>query len=131
MSIEVTLVPELTPTVTAASDLSAHKNKFVQVHGTGVVLADVRSQTFTKTYVLQNQPLSGEPCTVSGGPNVAKVIAGEAITRGAIVQCMSASGLAGIVPVTSGGWLAPLGTVGTAWSTVAGSGEYLAVKLNA
>ena len=123
MAIEVTLVPELTPTVTAAADLSAHKNKFVQVLAAGVYLADVRSAGFTGNYVLQNDPASGETCSVAGGPSVAKVIAGEAVTRGQGVQCMSATGLAAI---TSHGNAA---FAGTAWSTVAGSGEYLAVKL--
>lgn len=123
MAIEVTLVPELTPTVLAGVSHASNQGKFVQVMASGVLLADVRSAAYTSTYVLQNAPASGEACSVSHIPNVAKVIAGEAVTRGQCVQPMSASGLAA---VTSGGNAA---CVGTAWSTVAGSGEYLAVKL--
>jgi hypothetical protein len=122
MAIDVELVAPVTPTVTAAVDLSGHQNKFVQVMGAGVLLADARSASFTSTYVLKNKPRSGENCTLSGKPNIDKVIAGEAITRGQVVHCMSATGLAS---VTSAG---DPSKVGIAWSTVAGSGEYVSVK---
>lgn len=123
MAIEVTLVADVTPEVTAAADLRTHQNKFVQVMAAGVHLADVRSGGYCFTGVLDNKPNTGEACSIMGGPSVRRVIAGEAVTRGAVVQPMSASGLAG---VSSWGNTA---AVGTAWSTVAGSGEYLGVKL--
>lgn len=121
MAIEVTLVPELTPVVTAAVDLRTHTNKFVQVTPLGVVLADVRSAG--GAFVLKNAPNTGQDCTISGVTNIPRVIAGEAIAIGQFVQPMSASGLAGVSAVGS------LANAGIAWTAAAGSGEYLAVGL--
>jgi len=124
MAFQVTLVPDVTPDVTAAADLQGHKNKFVQVLATGVYLADVRSVAFTATYVLQTKPNSGVSCGLTSAPSIARVIAGEAIGRGQLVQPMSASGLAAIA-VNVGSNQA----VGVAWTAATASGDILSVKM--
>jgi predicted RecA/RadA family phage recombinase len=121
MATELELVPFVTPQLPANTDLRTHQRKFVQITPTGVGLADVRSGG--TAFVLATAPGSGEPAALISGPNIPKVIAGEAITIGQCVQPMSASGLAG---VTSAGNAA---AVGMAWATAAGSGEYIPVKL--
>ncbi len=123
MAIDVDLVPAVTPTVTAAADLRTNQRALVSVTPLGVGLADQRSSMPGATGVLENKPNTGEPCTVALGPNIRKIIAGEAIGVGQTIQPMSASGLAG---VTSGGNPA---RVGFAWQAAAGSGDLFAVKL--
>lgn len=123
MAFQVTLVADCTPPGTAAVDLSAHKNKFVSVFPAGVNLSDQRSLA-TGVYVLQNEPTSGKAVSVMGAPSIAKVIAGQAIAVGQWVEPMSASGLAQTSTVGS------LSNVGVAWTSAAGSGEYVVVKLH-
>ncbi len=122
MAIDVDLVPAVTPTVTAAADLRLNQRAFVAVTPLGVGLADVRSARPGTVHVLENKPNTGEPCTLATGPNIRKVVAGEAIGLGLLVQPMSASGLAG---VSINSW----GGVGIAWQAAAGSGDLFAVKL--
>jgi hypothetical protein len=123
MAIDHDLIDAITPTVTAAADLRAGARKFVSVAAAGVNLADVRSSVGGIVGVLENKPNTGEDCSIMYGPSVRKVIAGEAVGLGQIVQPMSASGMAG---VTSGGNPAK---VGFAWQAAAGSGDLFAVKL--
>ena len=125
MAFEVTLVGGL-PNFAAATDLSAKKDLFVNINAIGVTVADVRSTqtSIGRAYVLDSSPTSGNPAALHGAPNIKKVIAGEAITLGNFVQVMSATGLAGKVATGSDTY-----RVGVAWSTAAGSGEYLSVQL--
>jgi hypothetical protein len=124
MAIEIELVPFITPIVPAGADLRTHQRKFVQVTQGGILVADVRTSNITTNYVAATAPDSGQPGAIISGPNCPKVIAGEAIVIGGLVQVMSASGLAGACPVGSFTY-----AVGTALATAAGSGEYIPVKL--
>lgn len=75
----------------AASDLSADQYKFVMFDaGTDVVLADAAN--ILTLGVLQDQPASGEVCTIGNG-GVSKVVTAGALARGAFVT-PDASGLA-------------------------------------
>lgn len=129
MSEKVSLVPGITPwAMTATSDLRNDQNKFVQVYPVGVVLADARSFAgagvpATGIYVLDNKANSGQQCALNLAPNVARVVAGEAIGAGRWVQPMSATGLAG---VSSQGHP---GAQGIALVAATGSGHLISVHL--
>ena len=117
-----TLVPNINPVgARATADLSTHQWKFVQVNDLGVSLADVRSQT--ACYVLGTKSTSGTNCELVTRPNVTRIMAGAAITRGFYVEPMSATGLATGVASRS------TVTAGVAFSSAAGSGELFSIQL--
>jgi hypothetical protein len=123
MAIDVELVPAVTPTVGASTDLRTNQRNLVAITPSGVGLADVRSAKPGLIGVLETKTNSGDPCTIAFGPNIRKVVAGEAIGLGLMVQPMSASGLAGVCTNPASGG------IGIAWQAAANSGDVFAVKL--
>lgn len=106
----------------ATADLRTHVNKFVQLNDAGISLADTRSAT--PCFVLMSQANSGDACQLNQAPNVARVIAGAAITRGFYTEPLSASGLATAVASRT------QSTCGLALTSAAGSGELFSVLLS-
>ena len=126
MAEEITVVGGFTPDVGAAADLRTHQWKLVQFTAAGVKLADAVGSAGLAPFVLWNAPNSGGFCTLVGGPNVAKLWAEVAITRGRYVAPSAvASGFAVMSPVTS----LTVGAIGLALSACA-SGSLFSCKLS-
>lgn len=96
MAHNITVVPNITPTITPRADRSADQFKAVSIHATDLTLADQRSLADGgKAYVLLTKTTSGQAAQLCNVGNVTKAIAGEAIVAGRWCQPMSASGLFG------------------------------------
>jgi hypothetical protein len=110
-------------TLVAGADLSAHQYKFVKMDASGNAVI-VAALTDRPIGVLQNAPLSGQEAevVVVGGT---KVIAGGAITEGAVVGTTAAGlGAAKTVGTDTTHYI-----LGTSLTEVA-SGEYATVVIN-
>lgn len=125
MAEQVNFVGHLTPVsdvLVAGESLLAHQYKYVQLHPAGVFLAHPGSIANAAQYVLGLPANSGEAVSLNIAPNVARCIAGGAITLGTWVQ----PGSGGLVFASSVTDTAP---VGVAHTSAAGSGTYVSVHL--
>jgi hypothetical protein len=115
-SVKVTLV--------AAADLSAKQYQFVKLDSAGKA-AVVAANTDRPIGVLQNAPLAGQEAEVLvvGGT---KLVAGEAVTEGAVISTTSA-GKADSIAVGSA---TTQYILGTALTEVAADGEILTAVIN-
>ena len=115
-SVKVTLV--------AAADLSAKQYQFVKLDSAGKAVV-VAANTDRPIGVLQNAPLAGQEAEVLvvGGT---KLVAGEAVTEGAVISTTSA-GKADSIAVGSA---TTQYILGTALTEVAADGEILTAVIN-
>jgi hypothetical protein len=115
-SVKVTLV--------AAADLSAKQYQFVKLDSAGKAVV-VAANTDRPIGVLQNAPLEGQEAEVLvvGGT---KLVAGEAVTEGAVISTTSA-GKADSIAVGSA---TTQYILGTALTEVAADGEIFTAVIN-
>ena len=81
MAHDITLVPYVTPGVTAVQDFRTHQHKAVRFDAGGVRFSDTSANS-GPCFILGNKPNSGEACTLVGPVNVTKAIAGLAVLTG-------------------------------------------------
>jgi hypothetical protein len=125
MAEQVTFIGHLTPvsdTLVAAEDLSGAQFKFVSVHPAGVLITHSASVSDGNHYVLGLKANSGEAVSLNLAPNVARVIAGAAITLGK--WCEPGSG--GLAITSS---LGNPNAIGVALTSAGGSGTYISLHI--
>ena len=122
MAEAVTLIGNLTPNVTAASDLRTAQFKAVSIFPNGVRLADQTNSAAAAALILANKPNSGQACELVSLANVGRIVVASTNNIGDWLVPIGATGLAG---TSSAGNTAAMGIAMTAAAT--GSGQLVSL----
>ena len=126
MAEAVTLIGNLTPNVTAATDLRTAQFKAVSIFPNGVRLADQTNSAAAAALILANKPNSGQACELVSLANVGRVIVASTNNIGDWLAPVGATGLVGVASWnTAGGPPAGMGIAMTAAAT--GSGQLVSL----